>query len=118
MTDPEQYVYYENVSKNRNGSFKQIHLTKKVVPVYACPEEGEKCPVFILDKYMGKLPLLAVSKELFYVRPLQNIPSDPTAPWYSAVPVGRDTLRKRMQIMCQEPGVDGKNHSLRATGAT
>ena len=41
-------------------------------------------------------------------------------PWYSAVPVGRDTLRKRTQIMCQEARVDGKktNHSLRATGAT
>ena len=98
ITDPERYVYYENVSKHRNGFFKQIHLTKKVVPVYACLEEGEKCPVFILDEYIGKYPPLAVSKYLFYVRPLQNIPSDPTAPWYSAVPVGRNTLRKRCRL--------------------
>ena len=28
-TNPDHYVYYENVSKNMNGSFKQIHLKKK-----------------------------------------------------------------------------------------
>ena len=69
MTDPERCVDYENVSKKTNGSFKQIHFTKKVVPAYTCPEEGGKCPIFILYKYIGKLPPL---ENLFYVRPLQN----------------------------------------------
>ena len=63
-TNPDHYVYYENVSKNMNGSFKQIHLKRKVVPVYACPEVGERCPVYILDKYIGKLPSSAVAKDL------------------------------------------------------
>ena len=58
--------------------------------------------------------------DLFYVRPLQSIPPDPTAPWYAADPVGRDTLCKKLQIMYREAGVEGNksNHSLRATGAT
>ena len=55
-TNPDHYVYYENVSKNTNGSFKQIHLKRKVVPIYACPDAGERCPVYILDKYISKLP--------------------------------------------------------------
>ena len=28
----DKYVYYENVSKNRNGSFKQLHVRSKAVP--------------------------------------------------------------------------------------
>ena len=43
-TQPDHYVYTENVSKNRNGSFKQLHVQSKTVPVYACPEAGVKCP--------------------------------------------------------------------------
>jgi hypothetical protein len=46
---PDHYVYSENVSKNRNGSFKQLHVKSKTVPVYACPHAGVKCPVYLLD---------------------------------------------------------------------
>ena len=41
----DKYIYHENVSKNRNGSFKQLHVRSKVVPVYSCPEAGIRCPV-------------------------------------------------------------------------
>ena len=92
--NPDHYMYYENVSKNQNGSFKKIHMKRKVVPVYACPEAGERCPVHILDKYIQKLPQLAIEKDLFYVRPLEVIPTDPLAPWYSAVPVGKTRCTK------------------------
>ena len=103
-----------------NGSFKQTHLKKKIVSIYTCPDAGERCPVYILDKYISKLPSSAVTKDLFYVRPLQDVPSDPTAPWYSAVPVERDTLHKKFHLMCQQAGIEGNktNHSLRAMGAT
>ena len=41
----DKYVYYENVSKNRNGSFKQLRVKNKVVPLYPSPEAGKHCPV-------------------------------------------------------------------------
>ena len=41
----DKYVYYENVSKNTNGSFKQLYVKNKVVPLYLSPEAGERCPV-------------------------------------------------------------------------
>ena len=47
---------YENVSKNRNGSFKQLHINSKVVPVFPCHEAGQRCPVYFLDSYISKLP--------------------------------------------------------------
>ena len=63
LCSPDRYVYYENVSKNRNGSFKKINIKSKVVTVYACPEAGERCLVYILEKYISKLPSFAVDKD-------------------------------------------------------
>ena len=77
------YVYYENTSKNRNGSFRQLRVKNKVVPLYPCPEAGERCPVHILDKYISKLPSEAKEKNLFYVRPLEKFTTDVDGPWYS-----------------------------------
>ena len=34
MTNPDHYVCHENVSKKYNGSFKKIHVKRKIVPVY------------------------------------------------------------------------------------
>ena len=101
-------------------SIKKIHVKKKVVPIYACPEVGERCPVNVLDKYISKLPPHALEHDLFYLRPLQVVPADPMAPWYAAVPVGRDTLQKRFHLMCKQAGIKGNktNHNLRATGTT
>ena len=107
MANPDQYVYHENVSKNHNGSFKKIHVKKKVVLIYACPEVGDRCPVDVLDKYMSKLPPFALEHDLFYLHPLQVVPSDPKAPWYAAVPVGRDTLQKKFHFMCEQAGIKG-----------
>ena len=101
-------------------SIKKIHVKKKVVPIYACPEVGERCPVNVLDKYISKLPPHAMEHDLFYLRPLHVVPADPMAPWYAAVPVGRDTLQKRFHLVCKQAGIKGNktNHSLRATGTT
>ena len=50
--DWDKYVYYENVSKNHNGSFRQLHIKSKAVPVYPSSEAGERCPVYLLDLYI------------------------------------------------------------------
>ena len=114
----DRYVYYENTSKNRNGTFKQLRVKSKVVPLFPCPEAGSRCPVRILDKYISKLPLEAKEKDLFYVRPLQKVIAD--KPWYSSVPLGKHTLHSNLKNMCSEAGISGHktNHSLRATAAT
>ena len=54
--DPDHYVYQENASKTNSGSFKKLRIKGKVVPIYACPDLGERCPVDILDTYLSKLP--------------------------------------------------------------
>ena len=117
---PDHYVYHENVSKTNDGSFKKLRIKGKVVPVYACSDLGERCPVKILDTYLSKLPPKAHVDDIFYLRPLSKIPTDHSLPWYAPVPVGKDTLQNKLSTMCKQAGVLGNktNHSLRAAGAT
>ena len=102
MHSPDRYVYCKNVSKKSQRSFKQLHIKSKVVPLFACPEAGERCPVSILDKYIGKLLQDAKSRDLFYVRPLEIILTDPSLPWYSSVAVGKHTLDQKVKNMCSQ----------------
>ena len=102
--DPDRYVYTENVSKTNDGSFKKLRVKGKKVPIYACPDVGERCPVQILGKYLSKLPRKAIECDLFYVRPLTKVPADSCSPWFAAVPVGRDTLQNKLKNMCDSPG--------------
>ena len=118
---PDGYIYHEFVSKNRQGTFWQLHLANKEVPIYACPTAGDRCHVRLLDLYLQKLPSEAIEKDIFYVRPLKKIPSDPSSPWYTSAPIGRITLdKKKVNVVCRNAGLEGHktNHSLRATGAT
>ena len=115
-TNPDRYIYSEKMSKNRNGTFKQLNIANKVVPLFSCPEAGERCPVHILDVYFRKLPKESITKDIFFFRPLEKTPSDPTSPWYSSQPVGKHTLEVKLSRMCSLAGIESRitNHSLRA----
>ena len=118
--DPDRYVYTENASKTNSGTFRKLHISTKVVPVFACPQAGERCTVYLLDLYLSKLPQEAFTQDVFYLRPLEKMPSDPNYPWYTNVPVGKNTLERKLAIICNRAGIEGSitNHSLRATSAT
>ena len=115
--EPDRYVYSEHSSKNRQGGFLQSKLEHKTVTIVANSAIGERCPVFLLDKYIKKLP---AKVDFFYCKPFPSVPAEPEKPWYYNIPVGRNTLSKMVQEMCAEAGISGKktNHSLRVTGAT
>ena len=70
--DPNHYVYTENGSKNRSGSFNQLRVENKCVPVFPCADASVRCHVSILDKYLSKLPPIAFTKDWFYLKPLGN----------------------------------------------
>ena len=80
----------------------------------------ERCHVLLLNKYLSKLPVEMKKKDIFYCKPKASAPTDPTAPWYCSVPVGRNTLLSMMKTMASKAGIDRKvsNHSLRAYGVT
>jgi len=115
--EPDHYVYMENASKNRSGGLAQMRVTNKIVPIYASPESGTRCHVYILNKYISKVPQDAVAKDNFYLQPLSTIPKCPNKPWFSCTPVGRNTLAKAVGEMCTKANISAPktNHSLRAT---
>ena len=114
------YTYTENASKNRAGGLAQLRVENKCVQVLRNEDAGAHCHCHLLDVYMSKLPAEAKAKDIFYVRPLEKMPSDDTKPWFTGVPVGRNKLSKMVPDMCKEAKISGHktNHSLRATGAT
>ena len=120
FSNPDRYEYTEHVSKNRAGGLRQLRVTSKVVPVYSVPEVGEKCHVSVLDFYLSKLPPDAATRDVFYLTPLANVPKDATKPWFSPIPVGRNTLSTMVRGICSDGNILGNktNHSLRATGTS
>ena len=118
--NPDRYVYTENSSKNKQGGIKQMRLDHKVVTIVANPKIGERCPVYILDKYISKLPTKAKEMNIFYCRICPRLPKTSEDPWFIASPIGKNTLPNMVGQMCKEAGIDGKksNHSLRVAGTS
>ena len=54
--------------------------------------QDQGCHVKILDKYLQVLPPEAADKDVFYLTPLPKVPTDPSKPWFKAVPVGKNRL--------------------------
>ena len=69
LKNPDRYVYTENAS-NRCGGLKQMRVQNKTDPIIAVPESGNRCHVFILDTYLGKLSPEAIERDNFYVQPI------------------------------------------------
>lgn len=65
------------------------------------------------------MPEKAKELDYFYLRPLDYTPTEPSAPWFYASPVGEHKLCGMVKDIFTEIGVSGKsNHSWRATGAS
>ena len=118
LNNPNRYVYTENSSKNRYGGVKQLHIKNKFVPIVTVPELGRKCNVFILDTYLQKLPPEAMQHDNFYVCSLPVF--NTSKPWYTAKPIGRNTLASMVKEICAHGNIAGRkmNHSLHATGVS
>ena len=88
---------------NRKCTFsKDTYVGNKVVKSVTEPEAGERCHVHLLDIYISKLPPDAHNAGALYFWPLPNTPS--TGPWYSAVPIGKNTLCRMVKGMCAKAG--------------
>ena len=115
VDDPLSYVYTECASKNCPGGLVQLRVKNKVVPIHAVPEAGEHCHVYVLDRYLEKIPEAAFEKDNFYLQPVATTKEG--QPWFTITPVGRNTLSTMVKTICEDGGVQGNktNHSLRAT---
>ena len=108
--------YAEDISKNRQGGLKGRKLKPKVVHHYDNTDNPDRCFVRLFKRYQQLLPPDR-PKNVFYFKPLQNPTADT---WFSARPIGHNTLEHTVARLCSAAGIQGfrTNHSLRATAAT
>ena len=59
---PVSYMYVENGSKNRSGTFSQKYIPNKSVPIYANAMLGDHCHIRVLDTYISKLPKMRLKR--------------------------------------------------------
>ena len=76
-----------------------------MVRQYESENGGDRCHVWILDKYFQSVPQEAIEKDSFYVKPLTKKSPDPSKPWFLAVPIGKHTLAGMVKTMCTEAGL-------------
>jgi len=100
-------VYLEHGYKNRNGGFYQLHVENKRVEILKNPDAGNRCLVFLLDLYLGKLPKETKKQNVFYCRLLQHLNEDQ---WYSAQPRGKHFLSNMVKNMLQDAKIEGHLH--------
>ena len=91
----------------------QLRVKNKSVSIFAVPEAGNRCHVFLLDLYITKLPKQAFEQDVFYLQPLSKGSNKPGQPWFTTKPVGKNTLAKMVKEMCVDAGIGGNktNHS-------
>ena len=109
---PDRYVYSEKSLKNRQGGLYQAKMDHKTVTIVAKPEVKERCPVYLLDLYISKLPKGVVDNDLFYCKPMASARLDDSCPWYFNVPIGKNTLSKMVADMCAEAGFKWEKDEL------
>ena len=97
-------MYHEFGSKNHQGGFNSLNGDNKSVRQYK-NTSGVICHVKILDKYLQKIPDEARSADNFYLTPVAVLLGDTAKPWFTKVPMGKNTLNKMLKEMCQEPGL-------------
>ena len=107
-------VYREDtITKTHDGGLKDMKRDCKVVWVYPS-ENSNRCPVRIVEKYMGLCPKYYAKKN-FYLKSLTK--PKPTQ-WYCNQVVGQNTLAGVVKVLMKEAGIEGffTNYSTRHTG--
>ncbi|CAG2195298.1 unnamed protein product [Mytilus edulis] len=108
--------YSEDISKSNQGGLKTRRIKQKQVYAYEDTANPDRCIVRLYKKYIEHCPE-QTKTNVFYLRPLSK-PKENI--WYTAQPIGLNTLAATVGKMCTEAGLQGfrSNHSLRATAAT
>ena len=52
-----------------------------------------------------------MSMDYFYLKPLPKVPADFNDPWFECMPIGKNTLGKFMQSICQDANIDRRKES-------
>ena len=70
-------------------------------------ETRDCCHCKLLDAYISKLSEEAKAKDLFYVRPSEEVKPNSTKLWYYCAPIGRNELFQMLSEMCKFASIPG-----------
>ena len=113
VTHPPRYVYTRCVPENQSTG--DVTTLSYTISIDAEVERGNRCHVHVLDLYLQKLPIQAFKSDVFYLQPVTSF-TDPSKPWFTTSPVGRDCLSKMIKEM-KDPDVPVDGQCLRAQQA-
>ena len=100
----ECLVYTEKISKNNRRGLKDFAVKRKEVTCFANVDHPERCLVNIYKQYISVCPDLT-DDQPFYLQPLKK---PRPGKWFGSMPIGRNTLYKTVQRICQQAGFKGK----------
>ena len=109
-------IYREDfISKTHNGGLGDMKTDRKEVVVFP-HDDPKRCPVRIIDKYVGLCPT-QYKKRNFY---LQSLRKPTPATWYGYQVIGEKGIGKIIPDLMESAGYKGyfTGHSLRRSGAT
>ena len=110
-------VYQEDsVTKTHDGGLNDMRRDRKIVWVYPNVDNVNRCPVRLIEKYLGLCPKVK-KRANFYLQSLQK--PTPTQ-WYSNQVVGENSIGKVVKTLMADANIEGyfTNHSTRRTGST
>ena len=106
----------DTCTKTNDGGLGQMRKERKIVWIY--PSKNiNRCPVRLVEKYLGLCPPNYTKKPNFYLNTLK-LPHPKQ--WYSREVMGANNVRKVVKELLMSAEIDGyfTNHSLRRTGGS
>ena len=111
----EQRFFKISQFKQERDSYVYLRIANRVhvVFVLARPESCLRCLVYLLDMYLGKLPVWSKENDVFYVR-LAKIHNHSDRR-HKCAPAGKEKLWTYLTSMCEEAGI-GKGKQTTVSG--
>ena len=106
----------DTCTKTNDGGIGQMRKERKVVWIF--PSKNiNRCPVHLVEKYLGLCPKNYHKKANFY---LQSLKVTNPKQWYSREVLGQCSVKKVVKDLLMSAKIDGyfTNHSRRRTGGT
>ena len=106
----------DTCTKTNDGGLGQMRKERKIVWIY--PSKNIlRCPVRLVEKYLGLCPQNYTKKHNFY---LQSLKVPHPKQWYSREVVGTCKIKEVVRELLMSAKIDGyfTNHSLRRTGGS
>ena len=106
----------DTCTKTNDGGLNQMRKERKIVWIY--PSKNlNRCPVRLVEKYLGLCPVNYTKKPNFYLNTLK-LPHPKK--WYSREVLGAHKVREVVKELLSSANIDGyfTNHSLRSTGGS